>query len=383
MIEYIRLCMIPFLLSFAFTWGIVLNVCIAETYDGKTKRKVKSKKTLMVCPYFVKYMRLRTEILYYFLEILLLCQFTFGILFHKQYVLAIRPVLINLLILFNGILFFTSGVPSYANIFLNFIKREKKLKKEYRWEREFDIQKYKISCPKNKIIEEVELSYKKNISEVAFLLLPHSHKLNYSGFLRNSNRYFSILQTKYNFMKNEDLIIGNDKVYKEKVSQKDFLIESRKSGFYLHNYGNYQKIISLVNKKGITGIQVLFSQTSEEGTYMEFEREMQEILQNLKDNYGIKKIILCGHGLYGTLETILLSRNIQNVGMCLLGVTNDDLSGTVKNYVDNLEKSYFIKKKAAKMIRDTLFKCQTDTGQKSKCNCDKERFCDGNCEKHY
>ena len=87
---------------------------------------------------------------------------------------------------------------------------------------------------------------------------------------------------------------------------------------------------------------------------------MQEILQKLKDNYGIKKIILCGHGLYGTLETILLSRNIQNIGMCLLGVINDDLSGAAKNYVDNIEKSYFIRKKTAKMMRDVLYNCQAN-----------------------
>lgn len=382
MIEYIKLCMVPFLVSSAFTWIITLNVCIAEKYDGKTERKIKNKKMLMVCPYFVKYMRLRTEIFCYFLEILLLCQLVFGILFNKQYAITTRPILINLVILFNSILFFTSGVPSYVYIFLDFIKREKDLKKEYMWEDEIDIEKYKIRCPENKIIEEVELSYKNNISEIAFLLLPHNHKLDYGGFLRNSDQYFSILQAKYHFMKNEDLIIGNDKIYKEKVSQKDFLIESKKSGFYLHNYGNYQKIISLVNKKGITGIQVLFSQASEEGTYVEFEREMQEILQKLKDNYGIKKIILCGHGLYGTFETILLSRNIQNIGMCLLGVTNDDLSGAAQNYVDNIEKGYFIRKKTAKMMRDVLYKCQANTEQKSKCNCEKERFCDGFCENH-
>lgn len=382
MIEYIKLCMLPFLVSLALTWIIVLNVCIAEKYDSKTKRTVKNKKILLICPYFVKYIRLRTEILCYFLEILLLCQLIFGILFSKQYLLAIRPILINLLILFNGILFFASGIPSYTYIFLNFIKREKELKKEYIWKNQADIQKYKIRYPENKIIEEVELSYKNHISEVAFLLLPHNHKLNYGGFLRNSNEYFSILQTKYSFMKNEDLIIGNDKIYKEKVSQEDFLVESKNSGFYLHNYGNYQKIMSLVNQKGITGIQILFSHMSEDGTHFEFEKEIQEILQELKDNYGIKKIILCGHGLYGTLETILLSRNIHNIGMCLLGVTNDNLFGAAKNYVDNIENSYFIQKKTANMMRDTLFRCQSDMEQKCKCNCEKERFCDGFCEKH-
>lgn len=51
MIEYIKLCMLPFLVSLALTWIIVLNVCIAEKYDSKTKRTVKNKK------------RLRTEIL--------------------------------------------------------------------------------------------------------------------------------------------------------------------------------------------------------------------------------------------------------------------------------------------------------------------------------
>ena len=55
MIEYIKLCMVPFLVSSAFTWIITLNVCIAEKYDGKTERKIKCKKMLMVCPYFVKY----------------------------------------------------------------------------------------------------------------------------------------------------------------------------------------------------------------------------------------------------------------------------------------------------------------------------------------
>ena len=34
----------------------------------------------------------------------------------------------------------------------------------------------KTEYDENKIIEEVELSYKNNISEVAFLLLPHNHK---------------------------------------------------------------------------------------------------------------------------------------------------------------------------------------------------------------
>lgn len=68
MIEYIKLCMVPFLVSSAFTWIITLNVCIAEKYDGKTARKIKCKKMLMVYPYFVKYMRLRTEILCYFIS---------------------------------------------------------------------------------------------------------------------------------------------------------------------------------------------------------------------------------------------------------------------------------------------------------------------------
>ena len=100
MIEYIKLCMLPFLVSFALTWIIVLNVCIAEKYDGKTKRTVKNKKILLICPYFVKYIRLRTEILCYFLEILLLCQLILGILFGKQYLFTIRSILINLLIVF-------------------------------------------------------------------------------------------------------------------------------------------------------------------------------------------------------------------------------------------------------------------------------------------
>ena len=39
-----------------------------STRRAKTERKIKNKKMLMVCPYFVKYMRLRTEILCCFIS---------------------------------------------------------------------------------------------------------------------------------------------------------------------------------------------------------------------------------------------------------------------------------------------------------------------------
>ena len=54
------------MLPYKHSLKLLVNIVQGEL--GKTARKIKCKKMLMVCPYFVKYMRLRTEILCYFIS---------------------------------------------------------------------------------------------------------------------------------------------------------------------------------------------------------------------------------------------------------------------------------------------------------------------------
>ena len=375
--DYITMCIIPCIIGTVISCFFVVNVCMAEKYDGKTTREIRNKKLLVIVPRFIRYMRLRTEIICFVIEIFLCIQIICGTFFLKEYIVMYRKMFFDFLLILNGILFLGSGVPSYISIFANFVKKEREMKEECNWKQENGMVEQVFKYPRNNMIREIKITYNKNyLSETAVLLLGHSHKLNYDGYLKSNELYFGKLKSKYPFMENEDIILGNEENYKEKVSKSGILIERIHSGFFVHNYGNYKKIIELISAKGMFGIRASFFENSDKNEYQEFEKEMEAGLEQIKAELGIKKIILAGHGLYGTIEAILLSDKIESVGICLLGGIHSDLSESIHEYLKKEYKYYAgISKKRKEALESRMDKkiCSYDSCA--------ECFCMGICEK--
>lgn len=379
--EYIKFCIIPVFIEMLVSIVIFTCVSVCELYDKKVRRELseKSKKILFLCPSFTRYLRFRTQWLCIGAQILLAMQLlTGGVDLHKfrelyreQYVFAIEILWLAIIV--------CSIFPSAWNILWTKIKTEKN--QGLSWDPGVDIQE-EDKLFGGKMIEKVKISYKRDeIPGTLLVLLPPEHRINCDGFLKGTRNSFNHLKKKLPFMEREELVIGNSSLYKDKISKLKFFVEYSNYSFYLHNYGNYRKLSHELNRINIAALRIEYAADCDRNTYEQLEDELGILLSQIKNEYKFSNIIFCGHGVYGSIETILLSQKIESKGICILGEAGIGLRQQERAYIESLRKKRWITNGQYGRLKQSLDKdrhgCRGNTGSIYK------EFCPGGRTEYY
>lgn len=380
--KYISGCLLPVLIGFAVCKFFVTSVCVCEMYDTKTEREMSEagRKSLFICPGFTKYIRFRTEFICFLLQGIFVFQLVVGIGDLDSYVARYRELFYNSIGVLVFILFLFCMIPSVIDMLLEKYIRYKN-GKDIQWDEAEDIVEHELMFPRNKIIEKVKLTYRINNERpnMAMLILPSNHKLNYRGFLKSTQKHFDELVKSAPHMRTEELILGTRKIYRESVSNLEYFVEDTGSALYVYNYGNYETLSREMNRLGMAVIRLSFYDRADESDFLDMERELQEVISELENFIGGFGIILCGHGEYGVIESLLLGEKIENEGLCILGVLGEGIEDMEQNYIKRMAAERWISPREKRTMQQILMRAKENSKNCCRCNGRFERMCNGYC----
>jgi len=375
-------------IELAVMYFIFLLVSAIEMSESRLKREVSllGRKLLFIRPYFARFMRRRTEFLYWVVQGLFLFQIIIGLFLPDENWTENNEWFLNAYVLIGAFLIFgCAGVSCVWTGIYFLMDRSKRKKEQAEWDTFEDIEEQVFSYPENEMVEEIKVCKSRhNRVESILLMLPHNHKLDYNGFVRGTKKTLEELINKESPLICKRLILfGNQDSYQEKVGNNHFYIGETNLGFYLHNMGNYQKLSAFLNRHNTATIRLQYKKGCDEHSFDILKTELKEIIKQVRENLGFDQtaVYLLGQGLYGSIEAVLLGQEMETDGIVNIGELGSGVLEMSENFVETCKRKCWIPRRLAKKMLQALDHAK-DLRICRCCEGEVERTCEGYCKEN-
>jgi|GEM_PF-5171823 len=386
MVAYYFKWLILAVIELAVICFIFLHTSIGEMLDQKVKREVSflGRKFLFIRPYFARFMRRRTEFLYWFVQGLFVFQIVSGFFLPMEDWTKNSRIFLNIYTLVGIFLVFGCMVVSCIWIGIYFLRDRSKRKKEQVIRDTFDdIEEQVFSYPENEMVEEIKVCKPRHKHvESLLLILPHNHKLDYNGFVKGTKKALEQLVNKESpLICKRVILFGDQDSNPEKVGKNHFYIGETNFGFYLHNMGNYQKLSAFLNQHNIATIRLQYKEGCDEHSFDRIKIELKEIEKQIRENMSLDQteFYILGQGLYGSVEAVLLGQEMETDGMVCIGELGSSILEMSENFVKTGIRKCWIPRNTAKKMLQALDHVKALRPGRC-CEGKIERTCEGYCK---